>query len=600
MQQEKNWVILIPIWGDSHIQMCANYLLPSLLATGNLPAIQQANKPIVRFLTTKPSSNTLQNLNLFPALKDVAEINFCFIDDLVNIGNYGFTLTIAYERGIQIDAPQQQINTSYIFLNGDFVLSNNCFATLKTNLELGYTAIVCPSLRVNEQDVIAPLNNKIDAKGILDFSSRNMVRLSLDNLHPTVVGAMVNSTAIGTSISHQYFARVNNDLLIARFFLLFMFCIKPENPLPDVTSHCDYSFIPEMCPSGNYTIITDSDEAFLMELSPLEQESSYIYLGSKNLQSDAERMQQWVTKDHANYSQRTIYFHTHDLPPTNDPELIIAANNLQKVLDTLYAKLSNTPRASHQHHPFWNNYLNVLKSQGQLLERKSITKQAGLLPRIINRSTKSFLGLAPFVTPLHYKYRDYLNCLNALNTALSQNDIEKALYVCGDNKDLFKRFFEQRSNIQTDIIRIDDLVNVTNLREYDLIFIESNQAGFNKFAKYILNNRIPQDIKAIVFIDLINSAWQHNNIVPYLCLLNHRVHSDRIFTTHARQKWLYYKSSVNFMRELYGSKGILKMITFLGVFVCSAIYLAFVNKFKTKVQSTASFENLSSIVLNFK
>jgi len=44
---------------------------------------------------------------------------------------------------------------------------------------------------------------------------------------------------------------VDTETLIGRFYLLHMICIRPEVTDFVIGSSCDYSFVPEMCPSAN-------------------------------------------------------------------------------------------------------------------------------------------------------------------------------------------------------------------------------------------------------------------------------------------------------------------------------------------------------------
>ena len=56
--------------------------------------------------------------------------------------------------------------------------------------------------------------------------------------------------------------------MLGRFYLMHMLCVRPEVTDFIIGSSCDYSFIPEMCPSGNVDAITDSDEYLVIEMQP--------------------------------------------------------------------------------------------------------------------------------------------------------------------------------------------------------------------------------------------------------------------------------------------------------------------------------------------
>ena len=77
------------------------------------------------------------------------------------------------------------------------------------------------------------------------------MRWAMDHLHPMTLANMVNFTLCHSIHSNRLFWRVDDNTLIGRFYLMHMVCIRPELKDFVVGSSCDYSFIPEMCPSGN-------------------------------------------------------------------------------------------------------------------------------------------------------------------------------------------------------------------------------------------------------------------------------------------------------------------------------------------------------------
>jgi hypothetical protein len=577
MNKTNAWIVLIPIWGAMHIKMCAESVLPALLAPGNLPHISSKNKIIVRFLTTQPSALHLRESHSYEELSRYADISFCFIDDLVLLGDYGIILTLAYERGIQLDSPEIQTQHCYVFINGDMVLSNNTFVTLAKYINEGFSAIVAPSLRIIDQDAYQLLTIQSDKlKSVIDCSGRELVKYTLDHLHPTVVASMLDKQDIGTNISHQYFIRVSKSLLIARYFLMFMLCIKPERALKEVTSHCDYSFIPELCPSGNYKIISDSDEIFLMELAPIEQESSHIYWGQKNIEKDIIRMKTWVTKEHAKYSEQTIYFHSAPLPDQGIEyeNLSASKTKMDKILNMVYEGLAKAPRISHEYHYFWISVINMLKNHGKLIGRDSINNS--FLKNLLNSIFRYMFGKQPFVSKLHYKYQDYKVCLNTIKSKISDNSQQSILYICGDRRDVFKSFFDRIKQAATKFIGIDDLNYIDNIDTYNLIFVECNQFGFNKFAKFAVNNNLDFS-KIVIYVDLISPGIENIIIKPYLCLLGEKYKFNRNIVGNAFHKWIYHKSSAGFLNQVYAERSLTRMAIYFMEFSVSLIFIMITN-----------------------
>ena len=71
----------------------------------------------------------------------------------------------------------------------------------------------------------------------------------------------------------------DGNSLVGRFYLMHMICIRPEVAEFTIGSACDYSFIPEMCPSGNVDVVTDSDEYLVMEMQPRAHEAKFLRPG---------------------------------------------------------------------------------------------------------------------------------------------------------------------------------------------------------------------------------------------------------------------------------------------------------------------------------
>ena len=76
---------------------------------------------------------------------------------------------------------------------------------------------------------------------------------SLAHLHPATVANIVNARLSHNAHTNRLFWRVDQNTLLGRFYLMHMIAIRPEIADFVVGASCDYSFIPEMCPSGNVT-----------------------------------------------------------------------------------------------------------------------------------------------------------------------------------------------------------------------------------------------------------------------------------------------------------------------------------------------------------
>src|SRR5260221_11280258 len=99
----------------------------------------------------------------------------------------------------------------------------------------------------------------IGTPGKLALSNRDLVALLLNFPHPTLIAKTVQDEAIRLSAAHQFFWRPDADTFVARCFLLHMVCIRPTQRPKAIAGPCDFSFVRELAPGGNYHYLADSD-----------------------------------------------------------------------------------------------------------------------------------------------------------------------------------------------------------------------------------------------------------------------------------------------------------------------------------------------------
>ena len=93
-----------------------------------------------------------------------------------------------------------------------------------------------------------------------------------------------------------------------------MLCVRPEVTDFVIGSSCDYSFIPEMCPSENVDAITDSDEYLVIEMQARTHESKFLRPGPIEVIPLAKSLSEWTTIVHRKNASHSLFFHASDLP----------------------------------------------------------------------------------------------------------------------------------------------------------------------------------------------------------------------------------------------------------------------------------------------
>lgn len=355
---------LTAIWGARYIEEFARVSLPSYMAAGNLPFVAANTDFEIVIMTSTDSRDKFDELPIFLKLKALCPVRFIFIDDLITTGNYGVTLTLAYARGI-LDSGAEQTNTNFVFMNSDFILADGSLKTLVGRLQAGERCIMAPSLRARSETAIPALTEAVDyTSHTLTIPPRRMVQLAFDNLHPTVVGKTVTQEFVTCANHNQIYWQVDATTLLARYHLIFMLAIKPEVPMGPVNSYCDYGFVPELVPSGQFSIIDDTDDFFMLELQPSVQERHFLRCGRSTQAEIATELSNWTTNEHRRFAGIDVVFRSSDLPA----QLAEARIELSQFVAGVQARMSQAPKA-HVNHFYWFSGLQAwgsLKFPGEI------------------------------------------------------------------------------------------------------------------------------------------------------------------------------------------------------------------------------------------
>src|SRR5262249_20966152 len=126
-------------------------------------------------------------------------------------------------------------------------------------VQAGANAVLSGNYQVTEEEALPSLRAKFNSENpFVTLTARDLVRWSLPFLHPITMNNFVNNPLGHNSHTNRLFWRVDANTILGRFFLMHMLAIRPEVTDFRIEAACDYSFVPEMCPSGNVSIVSDS------------------------------------------------------------------------------------------------------------------------------------------------------------------------------------------------------------------------------------------------------------------------------------------------------------------------------------------------------
>ncbi|MDA8716481.1 hypothetical protein N9M78_00810 [Alphaproteobacteria bacterium] len=353
--------LLTVVWGREYIKTFMKRCLLSLLADNNLPSFVKRVETEVVILTTANSKKFFLKNTGFQALEKLCQVRFIEIDDLIN-PMYGFVLTLAYARGV-IDAGEEQVNTHFVFLNSDFILSNGSLDRLAELILCGETVVLAPSLRVSESQFYARHSFPKNHQSISDhFDARKLVDSAFRTLHPTVLAKTVNSPGVYHTHPNQHYWRVNPDVLLGVHYLIFMMVIKPSRIMKSAESFVDYSFIQQLNPEAKPCALNDSDKFFMIETQDFHRELEFVKKNKSWTPSLTEKyIKNWIMREQIEVSKHQIIFRRGD----DQTNLLEAKQSFEKYIANANGRVKKC--WSYKTHPHWlGTLMNYLSVHGKL------------------------------------------------------------------------------------------------------------------------------------------------------------------------------------------------------------------------------------------
>jgi hypothetical protein len=401
--------LLMPAWGDQHIGQFLDFCLPTLLAPGNVPAINAAVRCRFVLLSSEAETAVVSVHPAWQRLRSLCNTEIQFIDDLIIDGDHSATITLAFARAIRATGDELR-DTCFVFLCSDYLFADGSLMAVVNRICAGASGVLVGNYQIVAEDAAPHLRGMmVSAAMPLVLRPRELVQLSLQHLHPATVANIVNSKVSHNSHVNRLFWRVDDDTLIGRFYLLHLIAIRPELKDFVVGASWDYSFMPEMCPSRNVVAITDSDEYLVVEMQPRDHESRNLLPGPVTVSAVARSLCEWTTVDHRRNVDRTFVYHACDIPET----LPRVVGETDGFVAAVRAQLANEPHP-HRYHHYWLSSIATYRAPvGVRISRQELEFVLGeSLPSEsvaarIWRARTSVFGSPPNVTRLHPRWADY-------------------------------------------------------------------------------------------------------------------------------------------------------------------------------------------------
>jgi hypothetical protein len=415
--------VLMPVWGYRFVNQFLEFCLPTLLAPGNLPAVAAVLPCRFVLLSSEADEPLIRASRVWRQVEKICDAEIRSIDDLITDGNHTATITLAYARALR-ETGDAMLDTAFIFLVSDYLVADGSLASVVKRLREGASGVVAGNFQIVAEEAMPLLRRSVESTSIaITLPPRELVSWSLAHLHPATVANMVNFGLSHNAHTNRLFWRVDEHTLIGRFYLMHMIGIRPEVTDFVVGSSCDYSFIPEMCPSGNVAALTDSDDYLVVEMQPREHESKWLLPGPIEPQALADSLLEWTTAQHRGNVAHTIVYHAAERPAALAQTVADSDAFVEKV-----RRLLTSDPHPHRHHHYWIGSLAANRAR----TRRPLGKEdwtfllgealpSGNLIGALWRARTRLFGSPPDVTRLHPLWPDYGLPLAALKRIIAAN-----------------------------------------------------------------------------------------------------------------------------------------------------------------------------------
>ena len=408
---------IVPVWGYSYVRYFLECSLPTLLAPGNVPAVAAALPSQFIILTSADDAAYIREHPAFKRLAEACETEVRPIDHLITYGNYSATITLAYVDAVR-ETSDAMLDTCFFFLVSDYILADGSLGNAFQRMQKGISAVVVGNFQIAREDALPWLEEQLAASNhALALPPRTLMRWALSHLHPASLANTVNIPFSHNSHTNRLFWRVDANTMLGRFYLMHMLCVRPETANFIIGASCDYSFIPEMCPSGSVEAITDSDEYLVVELQPIKHEWAFLRPGPLAPNALARSLNDWTTSLHRENIRHSVVFHAAGLPDK--------LNDVDAEADVFVADVARhlTPEPlPHRGHPYWRGAMTAFyDSTGRKFNEDEWryalgfpTSQNRITEWLLYRAKYVLMGRPPHVSLWNPAWPDYSTALSAL------------------------------------------------------------------------------------------------------------------------------------------------------------------------------------------
>src|SRR5215475_7535594 len=139
--------LLLPVWGEGYVNQWLEFSLPTLLASGNIPAVAGTLPCRFVLMTREEDLCRIEQDTRWTRLTDICPADVRLIDPLIVERNHHVTITRAYEEAIR-SAGEAMCDTCFFFLVADCLFANGSLMHVLSRLLSGVNGVVAGHIQV--------------------------------------------------------------------------------------------------------------------------------------------------------------------------------------------------------------------------------------------------------------------------------------------------------------------------------------------------------------------------------------------------------------------------------------------------------------------
>jgi len=294
------------VWGDWHVSMMLNANFPSLLASGNLPAL--VDKHDIEFFIYTTSKDKLL-IEQSASFKKVSNLVPVILDTELFSSDPGNSPVIHHEAWVIVKNMAQKEHGLVWNMLPDVMFSDGSLSFVGDLIAAGKQAVMWFYPRAVAETFVPAVHSQWGDGDVLSVSGRDMFELNLRHLHPVMAAYFVDSPYFPNHPEILVWP-IKGDGLLVRMLINVYNVFDPnkfqltDQQLPAL-EHDTEEFI----------FITDSDSLFGVSLAPLSKDNIW-YNRSRNA-DPVSIARWWLDYDSPANNQvvgQHIRFHTKKKP----------------------------------------------------------------------------------------------------------------------------------------------------------------------------------------------------------------------------------------------------------------------------------------------